>query len=158
MAECQLSEDELLSENLLSFIGDEDEDKDAEQLDIKIQQLKDKNANSNTEKSTRSWGKRFEDWVAKWQFTIHLEFVSTEGLNKVLERFFTELRKQDGTNYESDSLQTMLAVLDGYFHMDNCPFSVLKDDTFAEARKVLKGKAIELREKGWERENGKQTL
>jgi hypothetical protein len=84
----------------------------------------------------------FEDWAAKRHFTICLEFVSTEELNKVLERFFTELRKQDGTNYEPDSLQTMLATLECYFHMNNCPYA------FAEARRVLNGKAIELHEKG----------
>ena len=37
-----------------------------------------------------------------------------EQLDKVLERYFASIRKQDGTDYESRSLKVMQAALDRY--------------------------------------------
>ncbi len=42
----------------------------------------------------------------------------------------------------------MLAALDRHFRSSGCKHSIGKDKEFAESRKVLNGKAIELREQG----------
>ena len=39
---------------------------------------------------------------------------SATELNMVLQNFFAELKKKDGTEYEPESLQTMLAALDRF--------------------------------------------
>jgi len=54
----------------------------------------------------------------------------------------------NGTDYEPKSLRTMLAALDRYFHGSGCRYSISKDKEFLESRKVLNGKATELREQG----------
>ena len=40
---------------------------------------------------------------------------SASELDMVLQNFFAELKKKDGTDYKSESLWTMLAALDKFF-------------------------------------------
>jgi len=65
-----------------------------------------------------------------------------------MQHLFDELKKKDGTEYETESLRTMLAALDRYIRSTGCRYSIAKDKEFLESRKVLNGKAIELREQG----------
>ena len=62
----------------------------------------------------------------------------------VLQNFFAELKKKDGTKYKSESDWTMLGALDKFFRNSGCKYSIAKDKEFSESRKVLNGKAIEL--------------
>ena len=73
---------------------------------------------------------------------------SIKELDDILCKFYAELRKEDGSNYEPDSLRVMLASLDRYYRESGEVFSILKGKEFERSRKVLNGKAIELREKG----------
>ena len=50
---------------------------------------------------------------------------------------FAEIRKNDGTNYEPDSLRTMMAALDRHLQEKGSTFSILKDQDFDASRKVL---------------------
>ena len=61
---------------------------------------------------------------------------------------YADLKKHDRTDYEPESLRTMLAALDRSFRSSGCKYSIVKDKEFAESREVLNGKAIELREQG----------
>ena len=115
--------------------------------DGELKRLKDKN-NKNTEKSTNTWARRFTDWLEKYSIKIGPGDTSSSELDKILQHFFAELRKKDGTNYEPDSLRTMLGALDRYFRNAGYSFRIIKDKEFMECRKVLNGKAIELREMG----------
>ena len=76
--------------------------------------------------------------------------------NKTLQHFFAELRKQNGSEYEPESLRTMLSSLDRFLHDKGKQYSILKDQEFESCRKVLNGKAIELREMAWVREKTEQ--
>jgi len=69
-------------------------------------------------------------------------------LDAVLQQFYAELRKEDGSEYEPDSLRVMLASLDRHFQEKGLPFSIRKDKAFEASRRTLNGKAIELREAG----------
>ena len=69
-------------------------------------------------------------------------------MNDILGHFYAELRKEDGTDYEPDSLRVMLASLDRHFIDSGFSFSILRDEPFKNSRKILNGKAIELRERG----------
>ena len=65
----------------------------------------------------------------------------------MLQRFYAEIRKRDGNEYEPESLKVMLAALDRYVR-ENCTYSILKDKEFEGSRRVLNGKAISLQHKG----------
>ena len=113
-----------------------------------LQRLKDKNKNKNTERSTNTWAKRFTKWQEQKGIDVSVGKVSATEVDRVLQHFFAELKKQDGSDYEPDSLRTMLGALDRHFRNAGHEFRIIKDKEFAECRQVLNGKAIELREQG----------
>lgn len=113
-----------------------------------LQRLKDKNKNKNTEKSTNTWIKKFVEWQQQTGITLCVSEVTTCELDVALQNFYADLKKHDGTDYEPESLRTMLAALDRSFRSNGCKYSIVKDKEFAESREVLNGKAIELREQG----------
>ena len=87
---------------------------------------------------------RFETWRNVRKLPNALKIPESE-LDGILQRFFAELRKQDGGEYESDSLRRMLA---SFLRDKGRLYSILKDKSFEGCRKLLNGKAITLREKG----------
>ena len=64
-----------------------------------------------------------------------------------MQRFYAELVKINGENYEPESLKCMLASLNRHIQ-ENCGFRVLKDKEFALSRRILNGKAISLQQAG----------
>ena len=102
-----------------------------------LQKFKEKNLNKNMTKSTNTWVNCFEAWRT-WRKLPH----------KLEERFFAKVRKSDGSEYELDSLRTMLAALDRHLRQAGANFSTIKDREFDECRKTLNGRAIMLREEG----------
>ena len=105
------------------------------------------NTNLNTKRSTSTWLKRYEKWAEHKGEQTDLAKVPRERLDGVLQRFYAELVKKDGKEYESESLKVMIAAIDRYVK-DKCGYSVLKDKDFELSRKVLNGKAIELQNSG----------
>ena len=84
-----------------------------------------------------------------WRKLPHkLEEIPKQELNGTLKRFLAEVRKSDGSEYEPDSLRTMLAALDRHLRQAGANFSIIKDREFDECRKTLNGRAIVLREGG----------
>ena len=113
-----------------------------------MKRLKDKNKNKNTIKSTVTWINRFEAWHKARGINNELENIPENELDHVLQSFFAEIRKSDGTEYEPECLRVMLSAMDRYLRDKGREYSILKDKMFTSCRKVLNGKAIELREKG----------
>ena len=68
-----------------------------------------------------------------------MEEIVAESLDKVLSQFYGEIRKQDGREYEPDSLRVMQSSL--YRHLSEKRYSksILKDQVFNESRKILEG-------------------
>ena len=62
-------------------------------------------------------------------------------VDETLQKFFAEIRKKDGSEYEPDSLRVMLASLDRHLREKDTAFSIAKDIEFSKSRKVLEGKA-----------------
>ena len=60
--------------------------------------LKDAAENLNTRKSTINWVRVFENWCNENVLEKNPEMVRPEQLDKVLERFFACVCKQDGTD------------------------------------------------------------
>jgi len=116
--------------------------------DEEVAALKDASENLNTRKSTVNWVRVFEKWCDENGLEKNLEKVAPEQLDKVLERFFASVRKQDGTDYEPGSLKVMQAALDRHLKEKGYSFSIIKDREFFNSRKVLEGKARKLRNEG----------
>ena len=109
----------------------------------------DKNTNKNTLTSTNAWVRRFEGWRnargIDHELLIHK---SVAEMDNILGHFYAELRKEDGSGYEPESLRVMLASLDRCFRDSGLPFSISRDEAFKYSRKVLNGKAIKIHERG----------
>ena len=100
-----------------------------------LQCLKDKNQNMNTDRSTNNWAWRFETWQNKHGITVPLCEASASMLDVVHQNFFAELKKKDGTDYEPESLRTMLAALDRFFRSSGCKYSIAKDKELVKAER-----------------------
>ena len=60
-----------------------------------------------TRKSTINWVRVFDKWCDENSLHKSLEMILREQLDEVLERFYTSVCKQDGTDYEPGSLVVM---------------------------------------------------
>ena len=58
------------------------------------------------------------------------------------------MRKKDGKEYEPDSLRVMQGSLQRYLIDRKCQINILSDIEFEGSRRILEGKARELREQG----------
>ena len=80
--------------------------------DSDVAALKDAAENLNTRKSTVNWLRVFEKWCYENALDKSPEKLPPEQLDKVLERFYPSVCKQDGTDYEPGSLKVTQAALD----------------------------------------------
>ena len=113
-----------------------------------IQELKGKRENENTKKNTEYWKNIFKKWTNKRNLQPNLEDYQSDVLDRTLSQFYAELRKENGDDYEPDSLKVMQASLERYLKSKAYPKSIIRDREFLNARKVLDGKARKLREQG----------
>ena len=102
--------------------------------DEEITVLKDAAENVNTRKSTINWVRVFETWCDENDLEKNPEMVLPEQLDKILERFFACVCKQDGTDYEPGSLKVMQAALDPGIRPLGYSFSIIEDREFFNSR------------------------
>jgi len=69
-------------------------------------------------------------------------------LNKLLKQFYATVRKQDGTDYEPDSLRVMATAIDHHLKENDYKYSIMRDRQFWGSKQVLEGKARRLRQDG----------
>ena len=82
--------------------------------DDELQKLKEKASNSNTKKRTQPWFNVWRSWAEERNINPKLEENSAEELDKILQRFYAEVRSKHGEQYEPESLKVMMASLDRY--------------------------------------------
>ena len=116
-----------------------------------IQELKENSENQNTKKSTSTWMNVWTSWAESKKFETNLLSYEAKQLDETLQKFFAEIRKKDGSEYEPDSLRVMLASLDRHLREKDAAFSIAKDIEFSNSRKVLEGKVRLLRQEGFEK-------
>ena len=114
-----------------------------------LQQFKENAENSNTKKSTKTWLNVWTTWVEEKGYSPDIVSYKAKELDEKLQRFFTEVRKEDGSHYEPDSLQVMIASLDHHLKEADSNISIAKDREFVNSCKVFEGKACFLREQGY---------
>ena len=121
-----------------------------------IELLKTESENKNTKRSTDYWKGIFEKWAKTRGKEEKLESYDIPELNDALSQFYAELRKENGQDYEPDSLKVMQAALDRHLRSQNYPKSILRDTEFLSSRKVLEGKGQSCANKAWENDPTKQ--
>ena len=101
----------------------------------------------------------FVKWVTERGKDKNLEAYEYVDLDKTLSRFYAEVRKESGEDYEPYSLKVTQAALERDFKSKLDRKSVIEDRDFLSSIKVLEGKARKLREEGrGKRLNGPKSL
>ena len=80
--------------------------------DPNIDALKQASGSKNTKKSTLSWMRVFNNWKITHSYTEEIYAYQPEDLNLILEKFYVELWKTNGTDYELACLRVMMSSLD----------------------------------------------
>ena len=80
--------------------------------DSDIEALKEASSSKNTKRSTLNWLQLFNKWKETHTYTQEIHTYEPKELNVILERFYAELRKTDGKDYEPTCLRVMLSSLD----------------------------------------------
>ena len=70
-----------------------------------IQELLENTENKNTKKGTSTWLNVWTTWAESKEFDSNLLAYEPKQLDQTLQKFFAEIRKQDGSEYEPDSLR-----------------------------------------------------
>ena len=78
-----------------------------------------------------------------------LDEIPEDKLDDILCRFYAEITKQNGDEYEPDSLAVVQGSLDRHLKNNGKSYSILRDRRFAKSRQQLNAKAKQLREKGY---------
>ena len=112
-----------------------------------IEELRKTSENKNTKRSKDYWTNIFQQWAKTRGKNEQLESYDVPKLNKALAQFFAELRKENGKDYEPDSLKVMQAALDRHLRSKTYPKSIVRDTKFLPSRKFLEGKARKLRDR-----------
>ncbi|XP_069109437.1 uncharacterized protein KIAA1958-like [Argopecten irradians] len=106
--------------------------------------------NENTVKKTEGCIKRFKDWIQappRSDPREVLQILPFE-LDTYIGGFLLSLQKNDGSNYEPDTLTSFHRGIDRYLRENGYSFNILTSDLFATSRQVLQSRRKELKQKG----------
>ena len=113
-----------------------------------IEELRNGAKNINTSKSTSFWLSVWKTWCEGESKALEIEEHEPAELNRLLEKFYTEMKNKNGQDYEPDSLRVMIAALDRHLKEKEYPLSIVKYREFHSSKQVLEGKAKLLRQAG----------
>ena len=99
-----------------------------------IEELRNTSENKNTKRSTDYWTNIFQQWSKTRGKNEQLESYEVSELNEALAQFFAELKKENGKDYEPDSLKVMQVALDRHLRSKNYPKSIVRDTEFLLSR------------------------
>ena len=67
-----------------------------------LQQFKENAENSNTKKSTKTWVTVWTTWAEEKGYSPNIVSYEAEEIYERLQKFFTGVRKKDGSDYEPE--------------------------------------------------------
>ena len=106
-----------------------------------LQELKENAENTDTKKSTKTWLTVWTTWAEEKGYSPDIVSYEAKELDEKLQKFFAEVRKKDGSDYEPDSLRVMLASLDRQLKEAGSKNFIAKDtESLLTAAKHQKGK------------------
>ena len=115
---------------------------------VSIKELKVQAKNTNTTKSKCQWLRVYLSWTKLRNKEQKIERLERSRLDDILQQFYAEVKRKDGTDYEPWSLANMQAALDRRLREAGYMYSLLTSRHFLNSRNVLEGKAKLLREQG----------
>ena len=113
--------------------------------DDTIEELRNGAKNINTSKSTSFWLSVWKTWCEGKSIALEIEKHEPAELNRLLEKFYAEVKNKNGQDYEPDSLRVMIAALDRHLKDKQYPLSIVKDREFHSSKQVLERKARNLK-------------
>ena len=116
--------------------------------DDTIEELRNGAKNINTSKSTSFWLSVWKTWCEGKSIALEIEKHEPAELNRLLEKFYAEVKNKNGQDYEPDRLGVMIATLYRHLKDKQYPLSIVKDREFHSSKQVLEGKAKLLRQAG----------
>ena len=120
---------------------------DISSRDTELQQFIEKQANENTSKKTLS-GMRIWEWYCEQVGeTRKIEEIPIRELDRLLGHF-KDVKKQDGLEYEPDSLTSFQRSFNRYLSQKGATFNITVDRAFAMSRETLAAKRKQLRSMG----------
>ena len=105
-------------------------------------------ASKNTARATKTWMSAWAEWCKARNINVNMESYCLQALDGLLNKFYVEIRKKNGTDYEPDSLRVMQAAIDRYLRHNNYPVSILTGREFIRSKETLDAKAKQLRSQG----------
>ena len=74
--------------------------------------------------------------------------MAPEELDKVMSKFYTEVKKKDGDDYQPKPLKIMQSAIERYLKKKGYPVSIVRSREFHNSQEILNAKAISLRQHG----------
>ena len=90
----------------------------------------------------------WRNWCKARSTNDSIDSYDPVALDGLLTRFYAEIRKQDGSEYEPESLRVMQASLERYLRQRNYPVSIITGREFHKSQETLDCKAKQLRRQG----------
>ena len=116
--------------------------------DEEILEINETAASKNTARATKTWMSAWTEWCKARNIDVNMESYCPQALDGLLNKFYVEIRKKDGTDYEPDSLRVMQAAIDRYLRHKNYPVSIITGREFIKSQETLDAKAKQLRRQG----------
>ena len=104
---------------------------------------------SNTVKKTKSDIRALKRFCSTIDETREPETMTAKELDKLLSRFFKDITKENGEEYEPSSLTSFQRSFQRYFSEKKLPFNIFEDDEFSRSRQVLAAKRKSLIQSGF---------
>jgi hypothetical protein len=104
--------------------------------------------NYNTKVKTKSDLSKFTTWLKARNECRNLENMLPKELDGYLARFYLNIRKQDGTEYEPTSLSCFRQSVWRYLKDHGYSTNIMTDPVFIHSTDVLKAKRKELKSQG----------
>ena len=116
--------------------------------DEEITEINETAASKNTARATKTWMAAWAEWCKARNINVNMQTYYPQALDDLLNKFYVEIRKKDGTDYEPDSLRVMQAAIDWYLRHKNYPVSTITGREFTKSQETLDAKAKQLRRQG----------
>ena len=129
-------------------LGQEDQSRFPVVSNEEITEINESAASKNTKRTTQTWLTVWQKWCLVRNIDDKMECFSPQVLDEILTKFYAEVRKKDGSEYEPDLLRVMQASLDRYLRQKNYSASIINGREFKKSQETLNSKAKCLRYQG----------
>ena len=91
-----------------------------------ITEMNESAASKNTKRTTQTWLAVWTKWCEGRNIDDKIESFSPQALDEILTKFYAEVRKRDGSEYEPDSLRMIQATIDRDLRQKNQSNNVIR--------------------------------